>query len=519
MNVSEERWWLAGLLTLTLALRALHADQPIVEGYVGRQIPTAMVARNLDRGSGFWHPQLDTEPSPNLFLVEPPIYAAMVVGLKRVIGLGLDPAGRLTSALMFALGGWGLHGLVRRRDGTAAALGAVAAFALFPITIRYGRAFQPDATAIGLVVAALRCWDDAEADGSRGKLALGVTLLALGLAMKVTFAYVLLPLLFAIIRPGQRPKLMRTLAIASLLPACIWYVHAARLLGSGEGSRASADNGAIWLRSLVPTAWLSASTYRTAFVNLFVRGFTPLGSALAVAGIVGSDGRLLRSWALAAALAMGVLATKAHHEYYWLAFAPPFAWGVGRMLAGRRPSVAVAAWVALAALAAVLARPTWRTPVEWADLGATAAAVRATVPVGVWVVAPEALLYEADRKGCRLEFEPGSQRRAAGEWGATIAVDDPYALVEFYRGCGARYLADTGPDSGPGRERRRALRATARRRAKVIVDRPGVFLAELVGPTGGPNGAEHAPTRAARDGPRLRPMEGERPQGRRPDGL
>ena len=519
MNVSRERGWLAGLLILAFTLRALHADQPIVEGYVGRQIPTAMVARNLDRGSGFWHPRLDTAPEPNLFLVEPPIYAAMVVGLQRLTGLGLDPTGRLTSALMIALGGWGLHGLVRRRDGPAAALGAVAAFALFPITIRYGRAFQPDATALGLVVAALRCWDDAEADGSRVKLVLGVTLLAVGLAMKVTFAYVLLPLLFAIIRSGPRPKRMRTLAIATLLPACIWYAHAARLLGAGTGSRASADNGAIWLRSLVPTAWLAASTYRTAFVNLFVRGFTPLGSALAVAGIVGSGGKLLRIWALAAALAMGVLATKAHHEYYWMAFAPPLAWGIGRMLVGRRPWIAVSAWIVLAGLAAVLARPTWRTPVEWADLGATAAVARATVPAGVWVVAPEALLYEADRTGCRLEFEAGSQRRAAGEWGATIAVDDPYALVEFYRSQGARYLADTGPDTGPGRERRRALREAARRRARVIVDRPGVFLAELVGPIGGPNGAEHAPTRAARDAPRLRPLEGERPQGRRPDGL
>ena len=45
------------LLLATFALRAARLDQPIVENYVGRQIPTAMVARNLDRGSGVSRPQ------------------------------------------------------------------------------------------------------------------------------------------------------------------------------------------------------------------------------------------------------------------------------------------------------------------------------------------------------------------------------------------------------------------------------------------------------------------------------
>ena len=95
---------LLALLVATLALRLFHLDQPIVENYVGRQTPTAMVARNLDRGSGFLRPTLDTGPHPNLFLVEPPVYASMAVGVRRVTGLRLEPAGRLVSALMTTLG-------------------------------------------------------------------------------------------------------------------------------------------------------------------------------------------------------------------------------------------------------------------------------------------------------------------------------------------------------------------------------------------------------------------------------
>src|SRR3954447_19459739 len=168
-----------GLLALTFALRTIAIDQPIVENYVGRQIPTAMVARNLERGSGFFRPQLETAPFPNLFLVEPPIYAAAVVGLRRATGIALEPAGRLTSALGMTLGAWGLYGLVRRREGSRTALLALAAFAAFPLTIRYGRAFQPDALMLGTLIAGLRCWDESEHEAGGGTpwLALALVLL------------------------------------------------------------------------------------------------------------------------------------------------------------------------------------------------------------------------------------------------------------------------------------------------------------------------------------------------------
>src|SRR5436190_7028769 len=97
-SVGHETAIMAGLLLLTFAVRAIEPGQPIVENYVGRQVPTAMVARNLERGSGFLRPQLDTAPLPNLFLIEPPIYACAAGRLHRVTGVALEPAGRLVSA-------------------------------------------------------------------------------------------------------------------------------------------------------------------------------------------------------------------------------------------------------------------------------------------------------------------------------------------------------------------------------------------------------------------------------------
>src|SRR5947208_16160057 len=101
--MTRERLTLWLLLVSTFAIRAIHPGQPIVENYVGRQIPTAMVARNLQRGSGFLKPELDTGPFPNLFLVEPPIYAQVVATTSSLLHLPLDPTGRLVSAAATAL--------------------------------------------------------------------------------------------------------------------------------------------------------------------------------------------------------------------------------------------------------------------------------------------------------------------------------------------------------------------------------------------------------------------------------
>ena len=269
---------LACLLILTFAVRASRPDQPIVENYVGRQVPTAMVARNLERGSGFLRPTLDTGPFPNLFLVEPPIFAEAAVILHRATGLGLAPAGRLVSALATALGGWGLYGLVGRRSGGTAALWAVAAFGAFPVTIRYGRAFQPDMLMIGTQVAALRCWDEHEGGHGRSWLVAGWVLLAISLATKITSATVFLPL-FLLLRPIRPRKV--AMALSAIVPALLWYLHAYLLLREGAGSRASADNAAIWLLAIVPKALLRGDFHARAARSLAVRSFTPIGFVLA----------------------------------------------------------------------------------------------------------------------------------------------------------------------------------------------------------------------------------------------
>jgi hypothetical protein len=480
---------LLGLVVLTFVLRAIAADQPIVENYVGRQVPTALVARNLDRGSGFLRPQVETAPFPNLFLVEPPIYAAMVVSLRCASGgaLALEPAGRLMSAMATALGAWGLFGLVRRREGSRVALIAVAAFAFLPITLRYGRAFQPDALMLGTLLAGLRCWDEYEAGGALPWLWVATVLLAMGLALKIVSAYILVPLGFMVRRPPCRARL--ALGCFLILPALAWYVYVATLIWSGngneDGSRASSDNGAIWLSVLLSAGRPRIEVLQNSLRFMAFRGFTPLGLFMALWGFSRGD-RLWRVWGLAALSGLAVLAGKLHHEYYWLALAPLVAIGIGRSLAGmmrRRAALAVLTGCALIGMSLYQARTTWWTPREWATLLEAAGTVRVIVPRDAWLVAPEALLYASDRRGCRLELSPTAVRRAAGEWGQGCEgkAGNALELVEFYRVRGARFVAIPGRNAdrtsdGP---LRLALQEAIRRRYNVLVDRPVVLIATL----------------------------------------
>ncbi len=492
------------LLFLTFLLRAFYPDQPLVENYVGRQIPTAMVARNLDRGSGFLWPELETAPFPNYFVVEPPIYQLLVVAFKSMSPFSLSEAGRFVSAFSSALATWGLYLLVRSREGARAALLAVLIFSLFPLTIRYGRAFQPDAAMLGATVAGLACWDQALLRRRPSWRAAGWCLLAAGFAIKITSAFLLVPLLFLIVRQGRRREMFA--ALLTLLPALLWYGWAGHLIGQGAGSRASADNRAIWLALIGPSALLDPATSKVVGWSLLVRAFTPLGAGLAVFGFwkrrqtgalwippAGPAPGTLRVpparassafwliWAGSTIAAMAFLAGKLHHEYYWLPLAPVAALGAARAIEriaeGGRP-IAVAVVAALILLCAFQTRSTWRTPAEWAHLEGAARAVSTIVPRQSWVAASEALLFQADRRGCRMEWTGDAARRAAGEWpGEAPQVESPLDLIDHYRLRGARYFADLGcrdPHSP-----RKGLHDAVRERYKVIVDSPDVFIADL----------------------------------------
>jgi len=519
-NGSRRPLWIADLffLLLPFAMLGFGSGRPLLDNYVGRQIPTAMVARNLERGSGFLRPQLDTGPFPNLFLVEPPIYVGLAASLQSITGWDLGRSGRLVSILGTGLAAWGIFGLGLRRSGVPLLdqLTPIL-FLLLPITQRFGLAFQPDMLAIGLVLAGLRLWDAHESGTDRGRwrLVLAWSFLASGFATRILTAYALAPLIIVILRPPRPAKI--TLALSTLIPAVAWYAYAASVVRHGTGSNASADNAALWFRAVSFGPWLDPRTYRTIAYMIGWRAFSPFGFALAASSLLlplPLD-RFWKVWGVSAVGALLLTAGKLHHEYYFLALAPVASvliwrgtaalklrlggpierWIVRRDASTRTAPSGMRSWTVghaeflprTPAYLLLLAIPLWsawavprtdQIPKEWAAWPLAVSAIRENVPQKDWISSPEAILYLADRRGCRLEYEPKARLRAAGEWGVTIDLADPLALVEFYRSKGATFVCDLWPVSNE--PDRRALHDAIRRRYNVVMDRDGVILAELV---------------------------------------
>ena len=508
---NRERVTLLILLASIFLIRAIHPDQPIVENYVGRQIPTAMVARNLERGGDFLHPQLDTAPFPNLFLVEPPIYAQVVASCRPIFGFPLEPTGRIVSAAAVVLASWGLFGLVRRRESSEVAFLALASFGMFPVMIRYGRAFQPDALMLGCVLAGLRGWDKYNEKGKWRWAVFGGVVLALGVAVKVTVAWTLIPFFLIVNRWKIRGKVVAS--IAMLVPATSWYLyHWSQVANPGAGSMAHAESTEIWMKALLSTeAWLRLVTYDHLVRGLLLRSFTPVGFVLAFYGLVaaGKLDRLWLGWAAGCALSILGLAAKWHHAYYWMVVAPLAAVGVGRGLvrvARFNRCLAIVLGSILLVWCVFQSASTFQTPVEWRSLNEATRRLKALTQVEQMVVASEAVLYDADVKGYRLEFNPGAMQRAAEEWKSRMSVpefapDDPLALTEHYfsisripefipitqgrwlvpfaKDYGCLLVADVG--SIANEPRRRAWREAIRHRphTKIVADEPGYLIAEL----------------------------------------
>ena len=242
-----------------------------------------------------------------------------------------------------------------------------------------------------------------------------------------------------------------------------------------------------------PSALLKPETLKLVGWFLLVRAFTPLGAGLAMIGLGAvhrgahsrgaSRSRLWLVWGISALVAMAFLAEKLHHEYYWLLLAPVAAVGIGRCLAlagaesprGWRSPLAAIARLALAGSGPLDLADARR--MEWARGGGRAPSA-ATVPADAWVVAPEALLFQADRRGCRMEWSDAAAARAAGEWEA--GRRGRQARSNWSNTIAARGLAISPTWAAATADpRRKGLHDAVRRRYKVIVDRPDVIIADL----------------------------------------
>ncbi len=491
---------LAAVLVVRVRFEIVHIDQPILEGYVGRQVPTAMVARDLTRDGWFFSPKLQTAPFPSWFLIEAPIYAQAVAWLEQATDFPLERCGRIVSLLSLILGAFALGDLARRRYGRRVAFWSALFFLAWPVTIRYARAFQPDMLALGLFLLGAdfrRYADDSIARDREDDIfpTLAWFSLALALMTKITLA----PLLIGLAYPGIAGKpghTGRRFLASTLVPALSWYAWAAWLtfFERGQSVGHSADGFAFWLSAPGPISLLSIGNLKAIALNLLAKAWTPAGTALLLlVPMLWRSDPAVRRWTIALACWFLVVGGKAHHAYYWLVPSPFLAVLGGTFMArldsGHGEStmfyraaarhLGIAVCSLMVALSFFLVLDTYDTPAQWQPLSGGMARIRAWInsTPGRPFVGQEASIFTVDRPGFRWEWSAPAQKRAAAAFGERLEGESPRALLEFYAKQGARWFLaiETDPEWPSGK----AAMSDLLEESRIVHRSGGLLLYEL----------------------------------------
>ncbi|MBI1323397.1 hypothetical protein GC170_09450 [bacterium] len=449
----------------------VHIDQPIFEGYVGRQVPTAMVARDLSRDGSFLYPRLQTGPFPSWFLIEPPVYAQVSAWIEQFSDFPLERCGRILSLAAMLIGAAAIGDLTRRRSGLTAAGWAIVFFVAWPVTCRYARAFQPDMFALGLLLAGIafrRRADESLAAGREDDIfpTLAWASLAIAFASKPTLAPLAIGMAYPRIPGKPNHSNLRFLA-STLVPTVCWYAWAAWLTFSSPGHSAghSLDGFAFWLNAPGPISLLSVTNLEAIARNVLAKAWTPVGVFLwLLVPVLWRRDPAVRRWVIALACWFAIVGGKAHHGYYWLVPSPFLAilggWFMARIDAEHGAStflfrvsarhLGFVGGTLMAALSILMAADTYVTPEEWKPLTGEISRIRAWLnsTPGRPFVGHEAAIFALDRPGFRWEWSEPAQRRAAAAFGTKLEGESPAALLEFYRSQGAAWFVaiETDPE-------------------------------------------------------------------------
>ncbi len=433
-----------------LWLEIYYINQPLFEGYVGRQIPTAMVSRSITAGQSFFYPELQTGPFPSFFLVEPPIYAGSASLLHQLTDVQPEACGRLVSMAGTVFTTIGLALWCRKLKCSYTSL---MIFLAMPVSIRFGRAFQPDSLAIGLVFLGIGIVAD---QISKKWIFIGWILISLGIATKIT----LLPFVLIALKsdkPDRYAFLKKISLLVSIsIPAMLWYgwvfylKTSSRQMATGQ----AIDSMKLWWQMLGPLGLLDASRLWLITLNIIRHAWTPLFCPIMIAVVILRPGlNRLYAGLFSAMIWFLLVGSKSHHIYYWLTPSPVIALLISeiyRTVASRNRSVAFIMLGGFIAGGFFQSRSTWQTPAEWQPLTQDISQFKTiieSVP-GEFLVAHEAVIYAMGQKGFRWEWPAEAQQRAVSAWGIELAGASPGALLEFYKSQGGRWFLalDTDPE-------------------------------------------------------------------------
>jgi 4-amino-4-deoxy-L-arabinose transferase-like glycosyltransferase len=413
---------------LGLAIRVPTLGLPLLEGAAGKQTHTAMVARNLYRGTSSWtRPRVDDIGHPGYFLKEAPILPTVAAGAYTLLGGPSEWVGRLLPTIAWLLVTPAVVAIAASFAGGVTPLVAGVWFAIAPLGVVYSRAFMTDAAAVAAAVLALRAALGWRREPRRDRALATALWTALALLLKLHAALWIGPAVATLaLWPDGPPRRARVRFLLTMIlagaVAAPWYVHAWSV--HRDYPIPGAMTAAGWVD---PSLWWRPELYRTILAQELWMVFTPVGLVLAALGVLdrrrgGAAWASLLAWSAGVILQCVIFATRLFDEparrteYYHLAMVPIAAiWiglGFARLLdlLSWRPllragagAIVVLAALGLAARATVEAltiAPEYAKLIE--DCAAVQRATAADAEIAVVADRPGTVHYYCDRRGLTL---------------------------------------------------------------------------------------------------------------------
>ena len=318
------------ILFISVAVRLININMPLLEGTATRQIQTAMVAKNLfTNGFNIFYTQVDfLGPGPGYFVIEFPLLNLIVALLYKLCGGVHEWIGRFVSISFFTGSAVFLFYLVRKLFEERTALVALIIFSASPLGLIYSRAFMPDFEMIFFFMGSLFfmfLWSGG--DKSR-YFWLSAIFAMMAMLSKVQSFCIFIPLLVLIWQRQRFSFLFRVRSwvylLIVLIPVVTWYLHAGSVHESNSHAGDYNFQGmSYWFN---PRLFISPKFYITMFEHGWMQMLTPVGFTLFLFGLfiktTSRQGTILWSWLIGTVVYAIVFCTHMGDPYYNLLFLP-----------------------------------------------------------------------------------------------------------------------------------------------------------------------------------------------------
>lgn len=452
------------VLGLAIGVLVYKRDMPLLDLSRSRQIQTADITRNFYRnGIDLLRPQATYfGPNPVNFIVEFPLYNAVVANLYQVSGGVNEVLGRTVSLFAYVIGIVALFFLVKWHTDTLTAALAVAFSAYAPLHMFMARSFQPDELMLSLTLIALLCV------AKRVSL-LGSLFLSLAFLIKPAAYYAVLPYVYVLYRTYGRYFFLKPVVVLGLfiilIPSILWRAYASNPL----------YNPVLFANAGNLSSWISLPLYfdfqywRMLFNFQYSGVVTAIGLLLIPFGLFAAR-RRVKDFPFFAVWLLGAYSTlilfQKHsmtHDYYHLVTVPIAAifMALGyREILKHVASVTKGHTIITALL--VLLIPLYALPAVFSKMYHIDEAYRSVLPAArtIQEVTPKdaiiaassgtspALLYYTDRAGWPFELSREEVAEASAFWEEKVPFEsDTIQHLENLRSQGAQYFATINPSS------------------------------------------------------------------------